>query len=141
MALEDMKKTTLIIKSRLYAWMVMPFGLKNATNTFTKTMSEVFKDLGEKFMKVFGDDLNIHNKSWEEHLQHLGAMFFKLMELNLNLNPNKCCFAAKNITFMGHVVSKDDTKLDFGKIEAILHFPESMMITNIKSFLDLIWYY
>jgi len=119
----------------------MPFSLKNVTNTFTKTMLEVFKDLGDKFVKVFVDDLNIHNKSWEEHLQHLGAMFFKLREVNLNLDPNKCCFATKSITFMGHVVSKDDTKLNSSKIEAVLHFLKSMTITNIRSFLGLIWYY
>jgi hypothetical protein len=39
--------------------MVMPFGLKNAT----KTMFEVFKDLGSKFLKVFVDDLNVHDEN------------------------------------------------------------------------------
>jgi len=121
--------------------MVMPFSLKNVTNTFSMTMSEVLKDLGDKFLKVFVDDFNIHNKSWEEHLQHLDVVFFKLREVNLKLNPNKCCFVAKNITFLGHVVSKDGTKLDSGKIEAILHFLEPKTITNIRSFLGLTRYY
>jgi hypothetical protein len=62
-----MKNTTLITKIGLYEWMVMLFGLKNATNTFTKTMSKVFKELGDKFLKVFVDDFNVHIKSWEEH--------------------------------------------------------------------------
>jgi len=35
MAPEDVKKIALITKTGLYDWMVMPFGLKNATNTFT----------------------------------------------------------------------------------------------------------
>jgi uncharacterized protein YehS (DUF1456 family) len=43
----------------------MLFGLKNATNTFIKTMSKVFKELGDKFLKVFVDDLNVHIESWE----------------------------------------------------------------------------
>jgi hypothetical protein len=65
-------------------------------------------------------------------------MFSKLREVNLKLNPNKCCFAAKNITFLGHVVSKDNTKPYPNKIEEILHFPKPKMFTNIRSFLGLI---
>jgi len=141
MAPEDMKKTTLITKTRLYDWTVMPFGLKNATSTFTRTMSTVFKELGDKFLKIFVDDLNIHHENWEEHLQHLDVVFFKLREVNLKLNPSKCCFAAKNITFQGHVVSNEGAKPDPGKIDAVVHFPEPKTITNIRSFLGLIGYY
>jgi hypothetical protein len=141
MAPEDIKKTALITKIRLYDWMVMPFGLKNATSTFTRTMSEVFKDLGNKFLKVFVDDLNVHSESWGEHLQHLNAVLCKLREVNLKLNPNKCCFAAKSITFLGHVVSKEGTRPDLGKIEAVLHFPTPRTVTSVKSFLSLTSYY
>ncbi len=63
MAPEDMKKTALIIKTRLYDWTIMPFGFKNATNTFTRTMLTIFKELGNRFLKIFVDDLNIHNKN------------------------------------------------------------------------------
>jgi hypothetical protein len=63
MAPEDMKKTALVTKTRLYDWTVMPFGLKNATSTFTRTMSLVFKELGDKLLKVFVDDLNVHSEN------------------------------------------------------------------------------
>jgi hypothetical protein len=92
---EDIKKTTLITKTGLYDWTIMPFGLKNATNTFTKTMSTIFNELGDKFVKIFVDDLNIHSENWEEHLQHLDAVLFKLIKVNLKLNPSKCSFATK----------------------------------------------
>jgi hypothetical protein len=124
MAPEDVKKTALITKTTLYDWTVMPFGLKNATSTFTRTMSEVFKNLGRKFLKVFVDDLNVHSSSWEEHLLHMEMVLCKLRGVNLKLNPNKCCFAAKSITFLGHVVSEDGTRPDPGKVEAVLHFPQ-----------------
>jgi len=141
MAPEDIKKTALITKTGLYDWTVMSFGLKNATSTFTRTMSEIFKDLGSKFLKVFVDDLNVHSESLGEHLQHLNAILCKLREVNLKLNPNKCCFAAKSITFLGHVVSKEATRPDPGKIEAVLHFPTPKIVTSVRSFLGLTGYY
>jgi hypothetical protein len=141
MAPKDMKKTILITKTGLYDWTIMPFGLKNATSMFTRTMAEVIKDLGSKFLKVFVDDLNVHSKSWGEHLQHLDAVLCKLKEVNLKLNPNKCCFAAKTITFLGHVVSKEGTRPNPGKIEAVLHFPTPKTVTSVRSFLGLTGYY
>jgi hypothetical protein len=103
------KKTVLVTKTGLYDWTVMPFGLKNATSTFTRTMSLVFKEMGDKFLKVFVDDLNIHSENWEDHLRHLGVVLSRLREVNLKLNPSKCCFATESIVFLGHVVSKEGT--------------------------------
>jgi len=141
MVSKDMKKTSLITKTGLYDWIVMPFGLKNVTNIFTKIMLVVFQKLGNKFLKIFVDDFNVHNENWEEHLQHLDVVFFKLREVNLKLNLSKCCFTTKSITFLGHVVSNEGTKLDPSKIDPILHFPEPKTVTNIKSFLGLTRYY
>jgi hypothetical protein len=104
-------------------------------------MSEVFKDLGSKFLKVFVDDLNVHSKSWEEHFQHLGVVLYKLRKVNFKQNPNKCCFVAKSITFLGHVISELGTKPDPGKIEAVLHFSQPKTVTNVRSFLGLTGYY
>jgi hypothetical protein len=141
MAPEDMKKTALITKTGLYDWIVMPFGLKNATSMFTRTMSEVFKDLGSSFLKVFVDDLNVHSETWDDHLQHLEAVLCKLRDVNLKLNPGKCCFAAKSITFLGHVVSSEGIQPDPGKVKAVLHFPTPRNVTSVRSFLGLTGYY
>jgi len=141
MAPEDMKKTALITKTGLYDWTVMPFGLKNATSTFIRTMSLVFKELGDKFLKVFVDNLNVHSESWEDHLRHLEAVLSKLREVNLKLNPGKCCFASRSITFLGHVVSHEGTRPDPSKITAVVHFLVLKTVTNVRSFLGLTGYY
>jgi len=140
MAPKDMKNKALITKIGLYDWTIMPFGLKNATNTFIKTMSTIFKELGDKFLKIFVDDLNIHSENWEEHLQHLDVVFFKLREVNLKLNSSICCFATNSIMFLSHVVSNEGTKPNPGKIDAVLHFLEPKT-TDIRSSLGLTRYY
>ncbi len=119
----------------------MPFGLKNATSTFTRMMSLVFKELGDEFLKVFVDDLNIHSENWEDHLRHLEAVLSKLREVNLKLNPSKCCFAARSIAFLGHVVGHEGTKPDPSKIDAVVQFPIPKTVTDVRSFLGLTGYY
>jgi hypothetical protein len=141
MAPEDMKKTALVTKTGLYEWTVMPLGLKNATSTFIRTMSLVFKDLGSEFLKVFVDDLNVHSKNWEDHLQHLEGVLAKLREINLKLNPGKCCFAARSIVFLGHVVSHEGTRPDPSKIDVVVHFPVPKTVTDVRSFLGFTGYY
>jgi hypothetical protein len=68
-------------------------------------------------------------------------MLSKLKEVNLKLNPSKCCFAAESIVILGHVVSKEGTKPDPGKIDAVLRFPEPKIVTNVRSFQGLTGYY
>jgi hypothetical protein len=67
MALDDVKKTTMITKSGLYEWNVMPFRLKNATNTFSRTMDDILEEWTNQIMKVFVDDINVHSGTWDEH--------------------------------------------------------------------------
>ncbi len=43
--------------------------------------------------------------------------------------------------FLGHVVSKEGTRPDPGKIDAVRRFPEPTIITSVRSFLGLTGYY
>lgn len=102
----DIKKITIIIKYGLFNWIVMSFGLKNTTNTFTQTMIDIFQEWMQQFLKVFVDNLNVHNVFCSEHLKHLNLVLARLREVNFKFNLKKCVFTAKHINFLGHVISK-----------------------------------
>jgi hypothetical protein len=53
MAYEVIQKLTLITKFRLFDWIVMLFDMKNVTNTFSKTMTEVFWNLHGQNLEGF----------------------------------------------------------------------------------------
>jgi len=68
-------------------------------------------------------------------------VFAKLREVNLKLNPGKCCFATRSIAFLGHVVSCEGTRPDPSKIDVVVHFPVPKTVTDVRSFLGLTGYY
>jgi hypothetical protein len=80
----------------------MPFGIQNVINMFSMTTMEVFKTHMDKL-------LNVHNMSWEEHLEHLQYLFMRLTKMNLKFNLEKCEFVKSNLIFLNHVMNKDGT--------------------------------
>jgi hypothetical protein len=104
MATNDVKKTVVITKLGLYEWNVMPFRLTNANNTLSWTMADIFKDWSNQFLRVFVDNVNIHNGTWFDHLQHI-LVLQMLVEVNLKFNLSTCCFGFKSTTLSGHVVN------------------------------------
>jgi hypothetical protein len=137
MALEDIQKFELITKSGLFDCIIMPFGMKNATNILSKTIIEVFGKYLNKFLKVFLDNLNIHNHNWE----HFCFVLLKLKEVNLKFNIRKCEFAKFDLTFLRHVVNCDGIQPNLWKIKATTNFLIPTTITNVRAFLGLTCYY
>jgi hypothetical protein len=57
---KDHKKTSFHGNDKLWKWLVMPFGLKNAHIFFQRIMDQVFK--GADFLKCYIDDVLVHSK-------------------------------------------------------------------------------
>jgi hypothetical protein len=59
---EDRPKTTFVTPWGTYAYVCMPFGMKNVGATFQRAMDHAFNDLIGKFMEDYQDDLIVHSK-------------------------------------------------------------------------------
>jgi hypothetical protein len=67
----DIPKTVFVSRYGLYEYMVMSFGLTNASTCFMYLMNKVFMDYLDKFVVVFIDDILVYSRSEEEHEEHL----------------------------------------------------------------------
>ncbi len=104
-------------------------------------MAKVFTDWTNQFLKVFVDDINRYNQTWEEHLTHLKVVFTQLREVNLKLNPKKFSCGAQQIVILGHVATRQGSYPNPKKVYVVKDFPVPRSVTNMWAFLSLTRYY
>ena len=81
-------------------------------------MHRVFEDYLERFVIVFSDDILVYSKTTEEHEEHLLVVLERLAEKRLYAKFKKCDFWLEIVSFLGHIVSKEESSVDPPKIEA-----------------------
>ena len=136
---EDIPKTAIITPFGLYEWVRMPFGLKNAAQTFQRFMDEVMR--GIPFCFIYIDDILIASPDVKTHKQHLKQVFARLAEHGIQINLDKSEFGVPSIDFLGHTVSEAGITPLKSKCEAILKFPLPTTQRQLKQFLGMINYY
>ena len=86
---EDIDKTTFQMRYGHYEFVIVPFGLTNAPDTFMCLMNNVLSKFLDKFVLVFIDDILIYSKNREEHLR---LVLQVLREHQLYAKFSKCDF-------------------------------------------------
>ncbi|MBW0509400.1 hypothetical protein O181_049115 [Austropuccinia psidii MF-1] len=70
--------TAFITKYCSYEYLVMPFGLNNAPNSFQNLVNDIFADILVFFVVVYLDDIMVFSSSEEEHVKHMASVFQRL---------------------------------------------------------------
>ncbi|XP_021985736.1 uncharacterized protein LOC110881907 [Helianthus annuus] len=73
----------------------MPFGLRNAGDTYQRLVNMMFKGQIRHMMEVYIDDMVVKSKRAEDYLRDLEEAFDILDKFNMKLNPSKCHFGIK----------------------------------------------
>ena len=90
---------------------------------------------------VYIDNIVVYSVSLQEHLEKLKRLFNELRQANLKIQLDKSHFMAKEIEFLGHIVSSEWIKPNPNKISAIKNYPLTKTTKEIKGFLRLLGYY
>lgn len=98
-------------------------------------MDLAFKELINKIILIYLDDLIVFSKHQEDHFDHLELVFQKCLEFGISLNPKKCIFGVPQGKLLGHIVSKEGVSIDPDRFKAIKHLPLPVNKKGVQSFL------
>ncbi|KRY16294.1 Transposon Ty3-G Gag-Pol polyprotein [Trichinella patagoniensis] len=136
---EDIPKTAIMTPFGLFEDVRMPFGLRNAAQTFQRFMDEVTRGL--RFCFVYLDDVLVASRSKEEHEKHLANLFRRFEKYGVKLNPAKCVFFAPDLEFLGFKVCSQGIKPLAEKVEAIRRFRQPTTMHELRQFLRCVNFY
>ena len=97
-------KTAITTPFGLFEFVRMPFGLRNAAQTFQRFIDEILR--GFNFCYAYIDDVLIASSDVNEHKQHLQLVFQRFKEYGVVINPSKCELGVMELTFLGHTYLK-----------------------------------
>ncbi|GBG83881.1 hypothetical protein CBR_g37750 [Chara braunii] len=124
MAEGDVHKTAFKTRYDTYEYLVMPFGLCNAPDTFQTEMHCILRPYLDRFVVLYLDDILVFSRSVEEHAQHLALVIQALHEAQYKINRDKSSFGVTSVTYLGHVISGEGLAPEATKVVAIQDWPQ-----------------
>ena len=116
------KYTAFLCEFGLFEFQVMAMGLTNACASFQRFVYHIFADYLATFVKAYIDDILIHSKTLREHIRHVKLVLFRIGEYQLKIKLEKCEFVRLELSFLGHLLSKDKIKPMHEKISKLHQF-------------------
>ena len=124
-----------------FEYLVMPFGLTNAPAVFQSLMNDLFRDMLNRYVFIYLDDILIFSRSLEEHQQHVRMVLQRLLENRLFVKPEKCEFHSKSVSFLGYIVEAGQLRPDPVKIKAVVEWPTPTTRKELQRFLGFANFY
>jgi hypothetical protein len=116
-------------------------GLCNAPGTFMQLMNDTFRDLLDKSVLVFLDDILISSKTLAEHELHVRQVLERLRTSKLYAKLSKCQFFRREVEFLGHHIGAAGLSVMQDKISAVREWPVPRDVSDVCSFLGLAGFY
>ena len=117
----------------------MPFGLRNAAQTFQRFMDQVLRGVPAAYDYI--DDVLIASATPEQHLKDLRTVFERLASHGIVINSNKCLFGVSNLDFLGHHIDRHGITPLPEKVQAVRDFPQPHSQRQLRRFIGLVNFY
>ena len=138
---DDREKTAFRTRFGSFEYTVLPMGLCNAPGTFMQLMNDTFRDVLDRFVLVFLDDILVFSRTRAEHLKHVREVLVRLRKQKLYAKLSKCEFFQAQVEFLGHKIGATGLSVSQDKIDAVRGWPPPKNETEVRSFLGFANFY
>ena len=136
MSADDVHKTAVSTPYGLFEFVRMPFGLRNAAQSFQRLMDNALQ--GIDFIFVYLDDILVASKSTEDHHRHLRQLHERLTAYGLVVNVNKCTFGVDAVDFLGHHVTAHGIEPLTDRVASIVGLPQPTDKKSLQEFMGML---
>jgi hypothetical protein len=138
MAEEDMSKMDFRCPGfiGLFEWVVMTFGLKNASARYQRTINLIFYDLLGIILRIYIDDVIIKSNSMNCHLADLCLALERMCRYGLKMNLIKCVFGVSASKFLEFIIHEHGIEIYPKKIESINKVQSPQCKNDMQKFLE-----
>jgi hypothetical protein len=138
---ESRKYTAITCRAGVFAYNVMPFGLKNAPAIFQNLMTQVLGPLLWHCAVCYMDDIIVFSQDRAKHIEDIRQVLQRLDKSNLSIKLAKCFFFKSQVKFLGFIISKKGVSANPEKIGPILEMPPPADKKGVDSLLGFIGVY
>ncbi len=119
----------------------MPFGLANSPSIFQSFINEVFRDMLNRWVIVYIDDILIYSTSLEDHIKQVRAVLRRLIDHQLYAMAENCEFHQESVSFLGYVISSGGVAMDDKKIHSVVNWHQPTTLKELQRFLGFANFY
>lgn len=137
----DKEKTAFSTGHKKFQFKRMPFGLKGSPITWQLFVTNSLGELLAANVIAYMDDIMSYNKTVEAHVETLIKIFECLRRNGLKLKIEKTTLFAKEIKYLGHVMSENGVKPNEENVETVKNFPRPRNVKQVQRFLGMASYF
>ena len=119
----------------------LAMGIKTSPSLFQRIMAKVTGDLLNKRAACYLDDLLAFDKIEDRAIETIQLLLERFREEGFKLNPEKCTFDKKEITFLGYSITKEGWKPTEDKVKAIMQIQKPETVKAMRSFNGMVNYF
>ena len=118
-----------------FQWVTSPIGLLGCLASFQHMMEAIIKGL--EHIIVYINNLLVHSDTHKKQIDILEKLFQRLVQNGIKVNPDKCVFGNKNISYLGFRLTEKGIIPGSNKLNAIRDVAPPGNVHEVRQFLGL----